>query len=142
MPRSVEDLLDIDSETWKPEDGSPSKIVGEVIERVQMPGDKYGPYPFLSILPDGSDTAWAVHCFGTVLQGEIAKQNPQVGDRVGIKFLDTPPGKEYKLYKVVTIPAEGSIRPAPAAAVGLPEGAVAAPAPVTNVPDPFGDEPF
>lgn len=138
MSRTIEELLEIQSEAWKPEDGSPQSIVGELIERATMPGDKYGPYPFLSILPDGSNTAWAVHAFGTVLQGEIAKQDPQVGDKVGLKFLGVPAGKEYKLYKLVVIPGEGVPR-ASTAPVGLPTAP-----PVTDVPpvDPFGDEPF
>lgn len=146
MAKTVEELLDIDSVAWKPEDEkspSPARIIGELIERTTMPGDKYGPYPLLVILPDGTDTAWAVHAFGTVIKGEIAKQDPQVGDKVGIKFLGTPAGKDYKMYKLVTIPGEGVPRAAPAAPVGLPVGTdPAAVAGGTSVPDPFGDEPF
>lgn len=135
--RTIDELLDISSKAWKPEEDSPASISGELIERKVMPGEKYGPYPFLSVLPAGASEAWAVHVFGTVLKNEVEAQDPQVGDQVGIKYLGTPAGKEYKLYKLVVIPGDGVPRAAAAAPVGLPTTA-----PVTDVPDPFGNEPF
>jgi hypothetical protein len=68
---------------------------------VRIGPDEFGsPYPLLEVETDDGEVV-AVHAFHTVLKNELAKKRPDVGDRVGIKYLGTPPGKNYESYRVV-----------------------------------------
>jgi hypothetical protein len=85
---------------WRP--GVGDSIVGVVVdldETLSNYGE--GVYPVLTIARDSDGTEVAVHCFHSVLKGEVAKKRPQVGDRIGIKYLGIPEGKRYELYRLV-----------------------------------------
>jgi len=135
------ELLDLECQTWQPKEGDPTKIVGELVAFDEGIGD-WGPYPVLTLVEPGATTGWKVFGFGSVLKNEIERQQPRIGDQVGIKYvgLQQPKGKgkPYELFRVVVERVAGSTPPV-AASIGLPDG-TAAERPV--VPDPFGDEPF
>jgi len=59
----------------------------------------WGAYPIVNLqLADGTERA--VHCQREVLSRELAKARPQVGERIGIKWLGQPEGKKYHRYVV------------------------------------------
>ena len=98
--RSIEDRLDGGyPEPWKPKPGD--KLVGVVVdldERDSQYGDSS--YPIVTVQPDdGTETAF--HAFHTVARNELAKQRPQIGDRIGIAYHGMPEGKSYESYRIV-----------------------------------------
>lgn len=98
--KTLEELLDMESEAWMPEPGD--TIVGTIID-VGSNDAGYGIYPILTVEREDG-TVNSVHAFHTVLKSEVANRQPRAGDRVGIKYLGkvkTKGGKgEYEAYKV------------------------------------------
>ncbi len=85
---------------WRPEVGD--AVIGTVVdidEALSNFGE--GVYPVITIARDDDSTEVAVHAFHTVLKHEVAKKRPQVGDRIGIKYLGVPQGKKYEAYRVL-----------------------------------------
>lgn len=98
MPKSMEERLEEGfAPGWRPAPGD--MIVGTVVDISQGEGD-YGPYPIVTIeQPNGE--ALAVHAFHTVLKKELSAKRPTEGDKLGIKYLGMPAGKNYEAYRVV-----------------------------------------
>jgi hypothetical protein len=94
------------AEAWIPENDGPL-IVGHIVSFGEFDAG-YGPYPIVTIRrEDGSERA--VHCQREVLVDELAKVAPTLGERIGIKWLGKPEGKEYHRYLVrVDRPANAS----------------------------------
>lgn len=117
---TMSDRLDRSSEAWRPADPKdfpdhPNPLTGTIVEIEEVEGD-YGPYPLIHIRDDdGNEWRWSV--FGGVAQGRVAKLRPNVGDRIGVKFLGDKPsrnyqGKTYRDWKIIVEPASGQA-PAP-----------------------------
>lgn len=105
---SLEDRLESGlPSAWRPDQDDPDILVGEVIE-IEVGSSDYGRYPILIVRKkDGEEKA--VHGFHSVLQNELVKHRPQVGERVGIKYLGdvpTKPGSPYKSYKGYRVKVE------------------------------------
>jgi hypothetical protein len=85
-------------EPWKPEVGD--KLVGEVIGVEQRNGE-YGSYPIVVVMTeDGSE--FAFHGFHTVAKNELAKQRPEVGDKIAIKYFGrTEDDRGYERYRIL-----------------------------------------
>jgi hypothetical protein len=80
---SLDDRLDSFAEAWRPEVGD--KLIGTVIG-VDMRDSDYGdPYPIIEVETDEGGQ-FAFHGFHTIARRELAKKQPQVGDRIGIKY--------------------------------------------------------
>jgi hypothetical protein len=93
------DRLGMFPEAWqpKPED----KLIGTVTDTDDRDGE-YGLYPIVCVLTDDGDE-FAVHAFHAVLKTEFAKQQPEVGDRIGIAYHGKVKGKnsEYESNRVI-----------------------------------------
>lgn len=84
---------------WRPDQEDDATIIGEVVE-IQVGTSDYGSYPLLVIRKDDGEEK-AIHGFHTVLQNELVRQKPQVGERIGIKYLGevpTKPGSKFKSF--------------------------------------------
>lgn len=112
---SLSERLDRPSESWRPADPKdfpdhPQQLVGKIVEIEEIQGD-YGMYPLLYIQDDdGNEWKWSV--FGGVAQGRLAKLQPKVGDRIGVRYLGEKPsknfqGKNYRDWKIIVEPASG-----------------------------------
>lgn len=94
---SLEDRLDTEAVGWRPVAGE--KLTGVIVDISEGSSD-YGTYPLVEISADDGRTV-TVHAFHTVLKNELASKKPNVGDRIGIKYVGIPPGKNYETYRVV-----------------------------------------
>jgi hypothetical protein len=105
---SLEDRLESGlPSAWRPDQDDPDTLIGEVIE-IEVGTSDYGRYPILVIRQEDGE-AKAVHGFHSVLQNELLKARPQVGEKVGIKYLgDVPmkPGSKFKSYKGYRVKVE------------------------------------
>lgn len=106
---SLFDRLDRFAEAWRPTTAG-EKIVGRVVD-VDLRESEYGaPYPIVTIeTDDGVELAF--HGFHTVARRELAKQRPQVGDRIGIAYHGrgepSRPGMSgAELYRIIVERAE------------------------------------
>lgn len=93
---SIDDLLDAESQTWKP-DTEGDTVKGKLIDRGEWTGD-YGTSPTLTIQTDAGDI-YVVFCSSGVLKSNVERQNPQIGDEVGIRYLGEAEGKSGRTYK-------------------------------------------
>jgi len=84
-------------EGWRPEPDE--KIVGTVDSVDEFEG-KFGAYPVLTIIEDGGGDV-SVHCFHTVLKREVARQRPEPGDRIAIKYFGRDEERGYERYRVI-----------------------------------------
>lgn len=92
---------------WRPDQDDADTLIGEVVD-IQIGTSDYGQYPIIVIRQEDG-TEKAVHGFHSVLQNELMKHRPNVGERVGIKFLGdvpTKPGSPYKSYKGYRVQVE------------------------------------
>lgn len=92
---------------WRPDQDDPDILVGEVVE-IEVGTSDYGRYPILVVRQEDG-TEKAVHGFHSVLQNELVKIKPQIGERVGIKYLGdvpTKPGSPFKSYKGYRVKVE------------------------------------
>lgn len=92
------------AEAWMPEEGD--KLIG-IVTDIDTRSSEYGDdYTILTIETEDGE-AWAFHAFRTVARNEVAKANPQVGDKVGVKYLgvstkEPPKGQSAPhLYRVI-----------------------------------------
>jgi len=84
---------------WRPDQEDPSVLIGTVVD-IQQGTSEYEPYPLLVVEQDDG-TEKAVHGFHTVLKNELIRQRPQIGERIGIKYLGeqaTKPGSKFKSF--------------------------------------------
>jgi hypothetical protein len=95
--RTLAERLDSFPEPWKPKPGD--KLIGEVIDLDERESE-YGTYPIVIVASDEGEEL-AFHAFRTVARNELAKQRPQVGDRIGIAYHGKPEGRDYELYRIV-----------------------------------------
>src|SRR2546430_1517099 len=116
----LDDRLDSESEHWKAEEAG-DRIVGEIVDIYERAGD-WGPYSVVDLKTDDGEV-FSVSMAGTILAQEFEARSPNIGDRLGIKYLGkkaTKNGKsEYKNYRVVVERAPGSVA-APRAAAAAP----------------------
>jgi hypothetical protein len=96
--RSLEDRLEANAEPWKPNVNDNDTVVGTVID-VDSRTTEFGMYPIVTVATDAGDEV-AVHAFHTVLKNEFAKRPPQLGERLGIKYLGKH-AKGYEAYRIV-----------------------------------------
>jgi hypothetical protein len=94
---SLEDRLDRNPIEWRPAVGD--RLVGTVTDIDTIATD-YGESPLLIVETDDGDV-YSVACWHTVLKREVAKREPQVGDRIGIKYFGVRDGQNYEYYKLV-----------------------------------------
>ena len=101
---TIEQRLAAESEAWRPQVGE--TLIGEVVsigERNSQFGEDV--YPLLTVRTDeGRELHF--HAFHTVARQELASQKPQIGDRIGIRYLGKPDGKKYEHYRIVVERAE------------------------------------
>lgn len=84
---------------WRPDQEDPDVIIGEVVD-IQVGTSDYDPYPLIVIRQDSGEEK-AIHGFHTVLKNELMRHKPQVGERMGVKYLGeqaTKPGSKYKSF--------------------------------------------
>lgn len=87
------------AEAWRPDKEDADLLVGEIVDIDRGQSD-YEPYPILTVRKeDGSEVA--VHAFHTVLKNELIRQQPNIGERIGIKYLGeqkTKPGSKFSSF--------------------------------------------
>ena len=97
---SLEDRLESGlPSAWRPDQEDPDLIIGEVVD-IQVGTSDYDPYPLVVIKQDDGEEK-AIHGFHTVLKNELLKNKPQIGERIGIKYLGeqaTKPGSKFKSF--------------------------------------------
>jgi hypothetical protein len=93
---SIEHDLDRDPTSWRPQPGE--KIVGTVVDLATIDRG-YGDYLVVTLRTDDGDEL-DVHCYHTVLASELARLQPRVGERLGIKYLGRDDGRRYERYRV------------------------------------------
>lgn len=97
---SLEDRLESGlPSAWRPDQEDADLLIGKVVD-IQVGTSDYDPYPLLVVQSDdGSEKA--IHGFHTVLRNELMRQKPQIGERIGIKYLGeqaTKPGSKFKSF--------------------------------------------
>ncbi len=118
--RSIEDRLDSTAEAWRPKPGE--RVIGTVVD-VDARTTEFGTYPIVVLLTDNGDEV-AVHGFHSVVKNELAKRPPQLGERLGIKYLGKSP-KGYENYPLVfadVVPPDWNAIAVEAAAEAVVEG--------------------
>lgn len=101
---SLEDRLESGlPSAWRPDQEGPDTLIGTVVD-IQVGSSDYGTYPIVVIRND-EGVEKAIHGFHSVLQNELKKHRPNIGERVGVKYQGeiTPKsgGRPYKGYRVV-----------------------------------------
>lgn len=85
------------AEGWRPTEGD--TVVGKVTD-LAMGASQFGRYPIVTIAPDGGGDAVAVHAFHVGLKNRLAELRPQVGERIGIKYVGKRPVKSNPSQEV------------------------------------------
>ncbi len=126
-------LADSYAEAWRFEtDGA--TIIGTVVGFSEWDAG-WGPYPILTLrLADGSERA--LHAQREVLQRELAAVRPQIGERIGVKWLGQPDGKSYHRFQVRVDRPEGTTADWSRYVPGVEEPP---PRPVASTAPPAGD---
>lgn len=97
--KSVEDAKGSSGNAWKPDAGE--TLFGKVLSIRRVANSKYGQDQRVASIQE-EDTGKTVLVFlSTVLESQFSANNIAEGDRVGIKYLGTPEGKQYKDYVVM-----------------------------------------
>lgn len=110
---NMADRLSGESQAWRPDlpqEKHPNPLMAKVVD-IEMGEGDYGAFPILYLLDDDG-TEWRWHVFGEVAQRRIARLQPAVGDRLGVKLLGDKPsrkfaGKSYRDWRVVIERADG-----------------------------------
>ncbi len=124
---TLKDRLDEDPQSvegWRPEIGQ--ELIGTIVRMDERQTDDYpDPYPILTIKPIEGDLI-AFHAFHTVAKTELAGQEPQVGDEIGIRYLGEEKGARYSYhnYRIVVEKNKHSI--ADQESIGVTQAAVEA----------------
>jgi len=91
------DELDRDfSPAWRPQPGE--KVAGIVTDQTERDGG-FGRYPIVTMRQENGEEI-ALHCFHEVLQGELARIAPKVGDMIGVAYRGKHPERGYHQYRV------------------------------------------
>lgn len=71
---------------WRPEEGA--TLVGKVVS-IDSGSSNYGggTYPIVTVQPEGGGDPVAVHCFHAALKSRMMEARPNIGERIGIKFV-------------------------------------------------------
>lgn len=105
---SLEDRLEQGlAAAWRPDQDDPHTLIGEVVE-ITIGTTDYGRYPIIVVRKEDGEEK-AVHVFHSVLRNEVEKYRPNIGEKIGIKYLGdvaTKPGSKYKSYKGYTVKVE------------------------------------
>lgn len=123
---SLEDMLDMEIEAWRPEVGD--VIIGRVL-RISEGGSEsaFGAYPILTIQADRDGMCVNVHSFHSVLRRELSRQEVGEGDRVGIKYLGQVKGGDFGKFENYRVIKDHAImEPAPSERRVVTEGNVKA----------------
>lgn len=121
------------AEGWRPEEGD--TIIGTVTD-IGIGSSAYGgTYPIVTVEVQDTGKEVAVHCFHAALRSRMLELRPEVGERIGVKYVGqephkTQPGKTVAKY-IVKIDGRG------AANVW---GNLAADTPRSDVPEPAPEE--
>ncbi len=83
---------------WRPTKGD--KLMGIVVGR-ETRSSQYGDYEAITIRDDADGVNKCWHAFHTVSKTEVAKQNPQVDDRIGLKYCGKSGEQGYEMYVVI-----------------------------------------
>jgi hypothetical protein len=103
---------------WRFEDDG-ATIIGEVVSFSEYDAG-WGAYPIITLrLSDGSERA--LHAQREVLQQELAKARPRIGERIGVKWLGQAEGKTYHRYLLRVDRPEGDTLDWSRYAEGAPE---------------------
>ena len=128
-PQDESEFEYVQSEGWKPKPGV--VMEGEVLD-ISSGYSTYKDenYPILTIQPAEGEPK-DVHCFHEVLRNKILQLRPQVGEKVGIKYLGKTKKKGNTKEEVATyiVRVKGRRSVDPYAAMS---GAAAPPAPQTT----------
>ncbi len=81
---------------WRPDQEDPDILIGEVVS-IEAGSSDYGTYPLIVVRQDDG-TEKAIHAFHTVLRNELVKQRPQIGERLGVKYLGKMQAAEGSKY--------------------------------------------
>jgi hypothetical protein len=80
------------------------KALREVID-VREFTSEFGTYPTITVkVDDGPEVIW--HAFHTVGKSELARQRPEIGDRIAVKYFGRKNDVNYELYRVLVEKAE------------------------------------
>jgi hypothetical protein len=120
---SLVERLDSVTEAWRHEPDD--RLIGEIVD-VDQRDSGYGVYPTVTVVTEQGSTEnggqaiepgdeRVFHAFRTVPRNELAKRKPRIGDRIGIKYLGKPEGRDYEGYNLVLEQAERSELEWPAA---------------------------
>lgn len=85
-------------ERWAPEPGDSISGIVRRYTDVDLP---VSGLTRLCVLERPNGDVETVFISATVLKGEFKKLRPRVGERVAIKYLGTPPNKNYKKFTVI-----------------------------------------
>jgi hypothetical protein len=86
---------------WRPKAGD--RIEGRITS-IDVRHGEYEPYPIITIVDEGGEPV-AVHAFHDVLRNELAKLQPEVGDRLVVVYRGQKEGRSgsrYHSYAVET----------------------------------------
>jgi hypothetical protein len=151
---SLEDRLESGlPSAWRPDQEDPDLLVGTVAD-IDFGVSEYtdsGKYPIIVIVDEKTNEEKAVHAFHSVLANELKRQKPQIGERIGIKFLGeqpTKPGSKFKSYIGYRVKVERETStfdwdkidaaPDPEPAAATPQEPVTVPAGAGDDDIPFG----
>lgn len=96
------DLIDLAEESWNPRELGPGATLKGAVVTVTEYENEYGVAPVLVVKAEGEPPRllrWVA--FGTVAQRELARQNPQPGDLIGVRYEGKPEGKNYDVFRII-----------------------------------------
>ncbi len=116
---NLAEQLDVDPEKWAHEEND--KLLGEVVEVGTYEGE-YGACSTYTIraehgsteeggkpIPEGAEMI--LYASRTVLRNKLDSIRPRVGDRLGVKYLGIPDGREYHNYRIKHEPGRAPREP-------------------------------
>ncbi len=95
-------------EPWKPSAGD--KLVGQIIG-IDVRETEYGEYPILTVLTDTS-AGLSFRAYHTVATNEIAKLDPDVGEKIGIAYHRKAADGRHERYRILMLD-RGAAKPQP-----------------------------
>jgi hypothetical protein len=84
---SYSEQLDFEASAFRPDQGGPQKLIGQVVD-IDVRGSDYGDdYTVVTVKDEETGECFAWHAFHQTARDAVARLNPQVGDTVGVKYL-------------------------------------------------------
>lgn len=97
---SLEDRLESgNASAWRPDQGDPDVLLGVVTE-ISWGTSDYAPYLIVTVRQEDGEEK-AIHAFHTVLRRELERQKPNIGERIGVKYLGEQEAKNSKYGKFI-----------------------------------------